>query len=174
MKKFLFIDLETTGLNPIGGAILEIAVIVTDNKLNELETYSTAIHQDKYTLDGMSDWAFQTHSASGLLDEVRNSKVNTKQVEDVVLDMLARHWTGIDKPIISGSSVHFDKSWISVHMSNLSKRLHYRIIDTSSFMEGLRIFWDVEPEKRTTLAHRALPDIKDSIYYLKQSLERFK
>lgn len=174
MKKFLFVDLETTGLQPIGGAILEIAVIVTDNKLNELETYATSIHHDKFVLEGMSDWAHTTHSASGLLDDVRASKVNTKQVEDTVLDILARHWTGIEKPIISGSSVHFDKNWISVHMPNLSKRLHYRIIDASSFMEALRIFWDVEPERRAIVAHRALPDIKDSIYYLKQSLERFK
>lgn len=173
MKKFLFIDLETTGLHPIGGAILEIAIIVTDNKLNELETYATAIFQDKFTLDGMADWPLQTHSNSGLLNEVRASKVNTKQVENAVLDILARHWTGIEKPIISGSSVHFDKNWISVHMPNLNKRLHYRIIDTSSFMEALRLFHGIEPEHKI-VAHRALADIKESVGYLKAHMERFK
>lgn len=173
MKKFLFIDLETTGLNPSDAVILEFAMIITDNKLNELETYSTAVHNSQYALDGMNHWCEQTHTESGLVEEVKKSWVTIKQVEDKVLDILARHFSGIEKPIISGSSVHFDKSFIAAHMPNLNKRLHYRIIDTSSFMEALKIFHGIIPEKRA-IAHRALADIKDSVSYLKEHMERFK
>lgn len=170
-KKFLFVDTETTGLVAAGGAILEIALIVTDSKLNELEVYNTAIYHDKYTLDGMSHWAEQSHTASGLIEECKASKVTTAQVEAQILDILERHFSGVEKPILSGSSVHFDKNFIAYHMPNLNKRLHYRIIDVSSFMEAVKIYTGVEPE-RSHVAHRALADIRDSIRYLKSYLER--
>lgn len=173
MRKFCFIDLETTGLYPESCAILEFAMIITDNKLNELEVYHTPVYQSKYTLEGMNHWAEQTHSASGLIEEVKASDMTVQKLEAKVLDILERHFTGIEKPVIAGSSVHFDKSFISAHMPNLNKRLHYRIIDTSSFMEALKIFAGMEP-KRKEVAHRALADIRDSIAYLKEHLERFR
>lgn len=174
MKKFCFIDLETTGLYPQSCEILEFAMIITDNKLNELEVYHTPVYQSKYILDGMSHWAEQTHSASGLLDEVRKSDVTVKKLEQNVLDILERHFTGIERPVIAGSSVHFDKGFIAAHLPNVNKRLHHRLIDASSFMEALKIYHGLEPSRNKNVAHRALADIRDSIKYLKGYLERFK
>ena len=173
MKKFLFIDLETTGLAPIGNKILEYAMIITDDKLNELESYSTAVHVSDYDLQGMSHWCETTHSASGLIDDVKKSQKTIDKVEKEVLDILADHFSGPKQPVVAGNSVHFDKSFISMHMPNLNKRLHYRIIDVSSFKEALGIYSNLEYTSRPT-AHRALADIRDSIYYLKNYLERFK
>lgn len=173
MKKFLFIDLETTGLYPESCEILEFAMIITDNKLNELESYSTPIYQSKYVLDGMHHWCEQTHTASGLIEEVTKSTVTTAQVESKVLDILARQFGGPERPVVAGSSVHFDKAFIARHMPNLNKRLHYRIIDTSSFMEALKIYHGHEYEGKAP-AHRALADIRDSVQYLREHLERFK
>lgn len=172
MKKFLFIDLETTGLVPANDAILELALIITDNKLNELEVYSTAINQNQYTLDGMNHWCETTHTNSGLIEEVKNSSVTTQDAEKKVLEILAQHFSGPQQPVVAGSSVHFDKSFIAAKMPNLNRRLSYRIIDTSSFMEALKIYKDEVPERKP-VAHRALADIRDSIGYLKSHLERF-
>jgi len=171
MKKFCFVDLETTGLYPQDGGILELALIITDNKLNELEVYEAVIHQTQYVLDGMNNWALESHTNSGLIAQVKDSNLLTKDVEVKVLDILARHFSGPTKPIIGGSSVHFDKNWISHHMPNLNKRLHYRIIDVTSFKEALDIYADIKYEGRP-VAHRALADIRDSIYYLKNYLEK--
>lgn len=174
MKKFMFVDIETTGLSPANDVILEFAMIITDNKLNPIESYSTVINHTEYILQGMSHWAEQTHSASGLLDQVRTSKVTNEQVEKQVLEILARHFSGPERPVIAGSSVHFDKSFIATKMPNLNKRLHYRIIDCSSFMEALKIYNGEIPKKTSGTAHRALADITDSINYLKEHLERYK
>lgn len=173
MKKFLFIDLETTGLAPVGNAILEFALIVTDDKLNELESYSTAVYASDFVLQGMSHWCSETHNASGLIDECKRSDKTIQRVEKEVLDILARHFSGPKQPVVAGNSVHFDKAFIAAHMPNLNKRLHYRIIDVSSFKEALGIYAGLEYISRPT-AHRALADIRDSIYYLKNYLERFK
>jgi len=173
MKKFCFVDLETTGLNPTDGGILELALIITDNKLNELEVYEAIIHQSQYTLDGMNNWALESHTKSGLISQVKESKLLTRDVEIKVLEILARHFSGPTKPIIAGSSVHFDKNWISHHMPNLNKRLHYRIIDVTSFKEAMSIFADFQLEGRP-VAHRALADIRDSIYYLRHYMEKIK
>ena len=173
MKKFCFIDLETTGLVPEDGGILEFAMIITDNKLNELEVYETVIHQSQYTLDGMNNWALEAHTNSGLIAQVKDSHTLTKDVEIKVLDILARHFSGPEKPLIGGSSVHFDKMWIAAKMPNLNKRLHYRIIDVTSFMEAIKIYHGVIPTRKH-VAHRVLADIRDSIMYLKEHMERFK
>jgi oligoribonuclease len=173
VRKFLFVDTETTGLNPQKDSLLELALIVTDSKLNELEVYETVIHQSQYVLDGMNNWALESHTNSGLVSQVRSSKVTVGQVEQEVLEILARHFSGPEKPILSGSSIHFDKKFIDHHMPNLSKRLHYRLIDCTSFSEALKIFNGEIPEKKP-VAHRALADIRDSIAYLKAHLVRFK
>jgi oligoribonuclease len=173
VKKFLFIDLETTGLVPIGNKILEFAMIITDDKLNELASYSTPVHVSDYDLQGMSHWCETTHTASGLVDEVKKGTKLIHKVEKEVLDILADHFSGPQQPVVAGNSVHFDKSFIAAHMPNLNKRLHYRIIDVSSFKEALGIYAGLSYTSRPT-AHRALADIRDSIYYLKNYLERFK
>lgn len=172
MKKFLFIDTETTGINPEDNVILEFAMIITDDKLNELESYTAVAHVDQYYLDGMNHWADKQHRESGLVDDVKKSNKTIKQIEKEVLEILARQFSGIAQPIASGNSVHFDKKFIAAHMPNLNKRLHYRIIDVSSFKEALNIYANFNLGSRP-VAHRALPDIKDSIYYLKKYLERF-
>jgi oligoribonuclease len=103
VRKFLFVDTETTGLNPQKDALLEVALIITDSKLNELEVYETVIHQSQYVLDGMNNWALESHTNSGLVSQARSSKVTVQQVEKEILDILARHFSGPEKPILSGS-----------------------------------------------------------------------
>lgn len=173
MKKFLFVDLETTGLTPIGCDILEFAMIITDNKLNEIKIFSSPVHVSQYSLDGMNIWCSNTHENSGLIAEVKNCPYTIKDIENKVLDILEGQFNGPEKLVIAGNSVHFDKAFIAAHMPRLNKRLHHRIIDVSSFYESFKIYHGDSVEK-SIVTHRALADIRDSIKYLKKYLERSK
>jgi oligoribonuclease len=172
MQKFFFIDLETTGLDSNKDKILEVACAITDNKLNEIESYS-AVPRHLISSLSMDSWCLDTHTKSGLLEEVAKSTVSLSEIEADLEKIVRRHFP-TSRPCFAGNSVHFDKKFMEAHMPNLMKRFHYRIIDVSSFMLALSIYHGTEIQKDRPTAHRALPDIKDSIHYLKTYMERFK
>lgn len=174
MNKFCFIDLETTGLDPTNDALLEIACIVTDNKLNELECYTTPISAPAVALNRMDTWCTDTHTKSGLLRDVRETTVTLKEVELEMTKLLRRHFP-VSRPAMAGSSVHFDKRFITEHLPSIASKFHYRIIDVSSFMLALNFYHGRDlPKDGTETAHRALSDIRWSINCLKQYLEKFR
>ena len=74
-SKLIWIDMEMTGLDPEQDSILEIATIVTDSHLDEIdEGLSIAVYQPEDVLAQMDDWNLNQHTASGLLDRVRSSQ----------------------------------------------------------------------------------------------------
>lgn len=88
---FLFLDYETGGLNGRieGGElgcesypIFEVAAIITDSQLNEVgEPIRIVINQSEDSIATASEWAINTHSDSGLLDEVRTSTITLRDAE---------------------------------------------------------------------------------------------
>ena len=74
-QNLIWIDLEMTGLDPETHKIIEIATIVTDAQLNILaEGPVLAIHQPEAELAKMDDWCTTTHTNSGLVERIRQSK----------------------------------------------------------------------------------------------------
>lgn len=173
MNKFFFVDLETTGLDEVECKILEVAAVVTDSKLNVLEEVSFPIHVPDAALAAMDAWCRTTHTQSRLLDDIHDSGVDIEEAERALQRLKRKHFP-VDKPAIAGSSVHFDKKFIDRHMKGLSKELSYRIIDVSSYMEGLNSYYGFKLPLQPEPAHRALLDIKQSISYLKSYLEKFR
>jgi oligoribonuclease len=173
LNKFFFVDLETTGLDSRECSILEVAVVITDNKLNVLEEYSTPIlpYYEKQT--EMSEWCKITHTQSGLLQECANKGISIDGAQKELQKLKRKHWP-VNKPPIAGSSVHFDKRFIDDHMPAFSKELSHRIIDVSSFMGALDLYYGFKLPLQPEPAHRALADIKQSIMYLKMYLEKFR
>lgn len=169
--KFCFIDLETTGLDPKKDKILEVACIITDSKLNEIDTYAAVVNHTVADLS-MDTWCLNTHTESGLLGEVAKSKTSLEDIENDLDRLIRRHFP-TSRPSFSGNSVHFDKKFFEEHMPKVTKRFHYRIIDVSSFMLGISIYHGFSIQKERATAHRALADVRDSVYFLKQYMERF-
>lgn len=74
-QNLIWVDLEMTGLDPETHKIIEIASIVTDAQLNILaEGPVIAIHQPEEELAKMDDWCTNTHTNSGLVARVQESK----------------------------------------------------------------------------------------------------
>jgi oligoribonuclease len=173
MNKFLFIDLETTSLDIVNCKILEVAAVVTDNKLNILEEFSTPVKAPDVDIAAMDDWCRTTHTQSRLLEDVADAGVDLEEAEKALQRLKRKHFP-VSKPEIGGSSVHFDKYVIQYQMKSFSKELSHRIVDVSSFMCALDKYRGFKLPSQPEPAHRALADIKQSISYLKQYLEEFR
>jgi len=158
-----------TGLELGHDALVEIAAIVTDGELNELdEGIDIVIRTDDAKLAGMPDVVREMHTASGLINEIPNG-VELADAEAAVLSYVVSHVPDARKAQLAGSSVYVDRGFIARDMPALDAHLHYRLIDVSSFKEVARRWYPrayfASPKKNG--GHRALADIRESIAELR-------
>lgn len=169
----IWIDLEMTGLSPEHNQILEIATVVTDEKLNILANGPTfAIQTPLEVLIGMDNWNQTHHQASGLYERARNSHVTVEQAERMTLHFL-KHFTQAQTSPICGNSICMDKQFLNRYMPELSNYFHYRQIDVSSFKEMIKRWYPEKAKFDKMSKHLALSDIYDSIEELKYYREHF-
>ncbi|MGY2574267.1 oligoribonuclease [Vibrio sp. C8] len=167
-QNLIWIDLEMTGLDPEAHKIIEIATIVTDSQLNILaEGPVLAIHQPESELDKMDDWCTNTHTASGLVERIRQSTVTEEQAVTQTIEFLEK-WVPRGKSPICGNSIGQDRRFLYKHMPELEEYFHYRYIDVSTLKELTRRW---KPEVLDGFSkkgsHLALDDIRESIAELK-------
>lgn len=169
-KRILWLDLETTGLNPQTCLILEVGAVVTDEKLNAIDTFSSVIFRPMAALRDMDLWCWQTHANSGLLDEVVRSTSTTESVEYNLVRFISEHFED-RKANLAGNSVHFDKSFLAVSMPKVHALLSHRILDVSSFNLVLELMHDNRWNKESDTPHRAMQDVEDSIANYKKAIK---
>lgn len=168
-ERLIWVDLEMTGLDIETCHILEIACLITDDKLNIIaEGPNLIIHQPDEILDGMNKWCIDHHGKSGLTEQCKKSDVSLQAAEMALLSFVRQH-TPPGKCPLAGNSVHADKKFLDKFMPEFTKHLHYRIVDVSTIKELCRRWYPDEYKgslkKRAT--HRALEDIIESISELK-------
>ena len=160
MKHLFWVDLEMTGLDENLDHILEVAVIVTDFEFKPLEQYHRIVFQPQEVIEKMNDWCKKTHGESGLTAAIPGG-TPLETVERELLDLMSRHYSSNDRVVIAGNSVGNDKRFIDKYMPEVAKRLHYRLIDVSSFKEIYKDKYNISFQKKN--AHRAVDDILESI-----------
>lgn len=162
-QRLIWIDLEMTGLQPEQDEILEIATLVTDSDLRVLCAGPVlAVHHDEAALARMDDWNRRTHGASGLINRVRESRLDTAAVEAQTLDFLSIHVTAGTSPIC-GNSVCQDRRFLARHMPRLERFFHYRMIDVSTLKELAHRWYPELPKFPKSERHEALSDIRESL-----------
>jgi oligoribonuclease len=160
MKPLFWIDLEMTGLDEQKDQILEVAVVITDYDFKPLEEYHRIVFQPDDVLQNMNDWCKKTHGESGLTKAVATG-TPLATVEKELLELIGRHYGPKEQAVIAGNSVGNDKRFVDRYMPEVAKRLHYRLIDVSSFKEIYREKYKIAFQKKN--AHRAVDDIYESI-----------
>lgn len=159
--RMLFLDLETSGLDPDKHVILELGVILVDQDLKPIHRMSHTFEAPP--LPRMLD-TVDMHRESGLLNDLADlSKTSSvAQVEHVLLDWLVgRHRIRARSLELAGFSIHFDRSFIHRHMPTFDGWLSHRMIDVST-IRGLYRRWRGEPREQAS-AHRALADCQEAI-----------
>jgi oligoribonuclease len=170
-NRFFWIDLEMTGLDDAQDSILEAAIVVTDSNFLSLEEFHRVVFQPPEILEGMNDWCKKTHGASGLTSAVAQG-TPLPVVETEILGLIDRHFNPQDRIVLAGNSVGNDKRFVDRYMTQLAQRLHYRVIDVSSFKEIFHKKYNLSFQKKNT--HRAIDDIHESIRELSFYLSYFQ
>ena len=165
---YLWVDLEMSGLDPEKCRILELAAVVTNDRFEKLEEYTAIVHQDVAVLDAMDAWCKETHGKSGLTAAVAKGKPEDK-VEAELLEMIDRHFTAQERPILCGNSIGQDRKFMDRYWSKASNRLHYRMLDVTSFKIIFENQYKIKYPKKDS--HRAVEDIFESIAELKHYLQ---
>lgn len=161
--KFLWVDLEMTGLNPQKDVILEIAAEITDDKLQTLASYEARIEHPKEKVARlMQDNTFWKEFPKNREQFLQHAETG-KPLGEVEHEMvgLVKHYFGDELAILAGNSIHSDKKFIEAWMPQLDILLHYRLLDVSSWKVFLQARYGVNYEKPAV--HRAYEDIQASI-----------
>lgn len=160
----LFLDLETTGLDPKRDHIIEVAVIATTDGMHKIGEFSWVVPLPE-DASPIHPRVVEMHTTSGLWQAVFATKHVTIADVDSVLADLIRQWKGDGECYLAGNSVHFDRAFMVEHMPRSLAHLHYRQIDVSSLNEmakrfGPKMYADrPAPQK----GHRALADALESL-----------
>jgi oligoribonuclease len=170
----IWIDLEMTGLRPEVDDIIEIATLVTTGELDLVEEGpAIAVHQGDASLAKMDDWNQRQHGSSGLIERVRQSRIDTAEAERRTLDFLSRHVAAGRSPMC-GNSICQDRRFLARHMPALEAFFHYRNLDVSTLKELARRW---APEVLGSFVksgtHLALDDIRESVRELRHYRQHF-
>lgn len=169
-QPLVWIDCEMTGLDPDNDLIVEIATIITDGDLEQVEQGpALVIAAPDTALDGMAEIVQRMHTSSGLLEQIRRADRTVADAEAATLAFIRMHVPEPAVAPLAGNSVHADRMFLRRHMPTLEAHLHYRNVDVSTVKELARR-WDPSllteaPGKRER--HRALDDILESIAELR-------
>ena len=164
-----WIDLEMTGLDPDLHVIVEIATLITDDQLNLVaEGPDLVISATEEQLKKMDPVVVEMHTKSGLLDEIKASKITLEEAGSQTLSFLMEHITKKGTVPLCGNSIGTDRRFLAKWLPEIENFLHYRSVDVTSIKElGKRWFPKVTgaaPEKNG--GHRAMDDIKASLFEL--------
>ncbi|MFC0863265.1 oligoribonuclease [Sphaerimonospora cavernae] len=165
----VWIDCEMTGLDLGRDALVEVACVVTDSELNQLdEGVGVVIKPPAETLEQMSEVVREMHTASGLLRALA-AGVTLAEAESMVFDYIRSYVAEPKKAPLCGNSIATDRAFLARDMPLVDAFLHYRMIDVSSVKELARRWYPrvyfAAPEKQG--GHRALADIVESIRELR-------
>ncbi len=151
MKPLLWVDTETTGLDPHRDVLIEVALIATNSPLEEQGRISRVIHVPAdYPL---SDFIARMHTANGLVAACRASTYTLQGVDEELSEWVRTRFYA-NRPI-AGSNPQFDRGFLKVHLPRLAALFHYRSFDVNTLA---MFFGQGKPETKT--AHRAMDDIE--------------
>lgn len=167
--RLVWVDCEMTGLDLVNDALIEVACIVTDGELREVdEGISVVIKPPASSMETMTDFVRDMHVESGLINEL-DSGLTLGEAEAQLLEYVRGHVAEPRKAPLCGSSVYVDRGFLARDMPDLDGHLHYRVLDVSSFKETVRRWYPkvyyASPEKHG--GHRAKADILESIAELR-------
>lgn len=167
-SKFLWIDLETTGLDPHTGSVLEVALVGVDDDdpaMPVVAQWSSAVNAGDREYEQADDYVKNMHTVNGLwaacfdLSSAREPYV----VESTMLEFVRGSSPTEPKGIVlAGGSVHFDLAWVRVHFPTFAKCLSHRVFDVSTLKAAERT-WGAEFVDIKANEHRALSDVLASV-----------
>jgi len=196
-NRLIFLDLETSGLETDKDLILEVGVTVVSDELN----YRLAVDCDEADqfifhripqyeepietiLTRSDDYVRSLHVANGLVADSNRARCEDSRspalihIEGQLIHWLTHcHGFVPGSGVLAGSSIHFDRGFVTRHMPTLDKFLHYRMLDVSAIREAY-IRWRDNDFSNTwkkikgPISHRVKGDLTASVEELRYLREK--
>jgi len=162
-EPLIWLDMEMTGLEPATCVPLEVAIVVTDTELKELDAMEAVIWQPESALTSMAPIVRKMHTENGLLEKVRASPLSLREVEKQMTLMIAR-WAQPHEGVLAGNSIHQDRRFLERYFPVVNGYLHYRMVDVSAIKELVKRWYGGDAlHPKTASDHTALADVRGSI-----------
>lgn len=169
--KLLWMDLEFTGFDWNKELILEVSVEVTDFNFKTLGSYEARIKNDpKQLVERMklnTFWQDHPENRDNFLHHNDEGKPSG-EIEKELVGFVEQHF-GSEPAILAGNSIHSDRAMIKAQWPALDLRLHYRMLDVTSWKTVMQGRYGIEYDKQNN--HRAYDDIQESIAELQFYLD---
>ena len=168
--RLVWLDLETTGLDPQRDEILEIASIITDKYFQEQDQarFHALVRPVTHPLESMT---FASHLTTGLYKEAVEFGFRLGAVLGDLEGFFRKQLAYNDDIYLAGNNPHFDKSFLP---ADLFRRFSYRHLNMSVF----KVFSDLGhiqtfyPSTGST-KHRAMGDLEHSIAHAKFIMDNY-
>lgn len=172
--KLLWMDLEMTGLDPKMDVILEVAAEITDFNFKTLATYEACINQPRATvvkrIQANAWWQNFPENRDDFINNLESGK-KLADAEKELIDLIELHF-GAEPAVLAGNSIYNDRLFIKQWMPALDLKMHYRMLDVSSWKVLMQGKFGKEYSKPEV--HRAFEDTQGSIAELQHYLDWFK
>ncbi len=186
---FIFMDLETTGLDFTLDRIVEVGWVIASHDFSEISSIqATAVKPVGAAMNRIYDQSvvYEMHKATGLLDILEHAHDEGSEIpllasveEEIVtqLEIIEQQAAEEDFELIwhlTGASVHFDLRFIERFMPRLHAKLHHRIVDVSSIKlllssMGHRIEAEIgvaNIDSEVPPKHRAARDVAEDFFFI--------
>jgi oligoribonuclease len=126
----LWMDVETSGLDPDKHSLLEVEMRVTSMQADLYARQSWLLP----LADGMlfSRWALETHASNGLLADMASADRSIEQISESMRGFLSVYGSWSLHP--AGSSVHFDIAFLEAQLLQVTRLpgIHHQRMDLTS------------------------------------------
>lgn len=163
--KYLFLDLETTGLSTVDDRIIEIGMVVADEYMHPIDAISIIVEMTEIDWADVIDVVNEMHSTNDLKWQTIHgpTALNPFHAEQQAVRFVDIHFPGSEQPVLCGNTVHFDRAFLKAQMPRLHDKFHYRNFDISSIKQLILAAapdfeWPEDDE-----VHRAVPDCMRAI-----------
>lgn len=176
--KLLWLDLETTGLDPRQDDVLELACAIADLStpfdITPTEPGSFLLGY-RWSPQYWDPFVREMHTKNGLIADLELSGKNcrsAREVEAKLLTMVPDEADREEKTVLAGSTISFDLEFLRNTMPTLAKRLSHRVYDVSAVKLFCRSLGMPKIPKQE--AHRAAADVLESIAHARLCAEWLK
>ncbi len=181
-NKHVFLDLETTGLSAAKETIIEIAAIVVDSELNEVDKFTSIVVPPTYYLNTMNDFVRNMHTKNGLLAEIERVPEADKQfysveyISEAFLKFLAKNNCKPGQIVLIGRQVgRFDLRFLQTHMPAVAWVMSHRCMELGDIVRFHKEFCGIEVQSaKKESNHRALDDCLGDLVDLRAIRDHLK